>query len=94
MSFLHNLGHKHASASKDGIGVFWFCTSRVPFIGKCTVHFQPDFDDARWHLVPAVYEDGELLCMRMFHVADAYEAMAMLRAARAKVSAGEMKEEA
>lgn len=76
---LHNLTHRHVIASKDGLGVFTFCSWRLMSTG-CRVHFRPALDGAGWHLVPGISgPDNELIYERMLVAGSPMEAMAILR---------------
>ena len=77
--FFHMLGHRHDMLAKDGLGRFNLCTPRLPW-ARTYVRFQPDFDQARWYLVPyAKDEDGKLLFLRLAQTDSPEQAMALLR---------------
>jgi hypothetical protein len=76
---LHNLTHRHVIASKDGLGVFAFCSWRLVNAG-CRVHFQPALDGAGWHRLPDVSgPDGERVYEQMLVAGSPMEAMAIFR---------------
>jgi hypothetical protein len=81
---VHRLTHRHARLEKEGIGEFSICEPLWPR-GQTVVAFRPDDDSGRWHHVPYVTdEQGTTVMELMLHAATSYEAMYLLRAARAE----------
>jgi hypothetical protein len=59
-------------AELPGVGQLHVCRAHA------TVHFRPDLEDARWHLVPVTSDE---LLSALCQARDPFEAMAVLRAA-------------
>jgi hypothetical protein len=79
---VHNRMHKHYTATREGVGTFQFCESRLPApVGGVRVAFQPDDRDGdRAYGIPMVrYADGDTLFERMLYADSAHHAMALLR---------------
>lgn len=81
LHWLHHTVRRHQQLSKEGIGTFALCSSRLPW-GRVHVRFRPDFTEAGWNYVPEfTCADGELLIVKMLNAGNAFHAMSLLRGA-------------
>jgi hypothetical protein len=82
---LHGFAYRHVTLHKEDVGTYSVCSGRLTDDVRA-VYFRPNFDGARWHLVPeSLYQDRtDLDLYSLLNAGSAHEAMRAIRAARAE----------